>query len=150
MQAVLTRFNRKLLLEQIKVVLILDNGTGQLKSIIDSFSQIKIIVLTKKITSRFQPLDAGITQNFKVKYKKRLVNYVLARINEYSSAMQIIKNVNIPIAIRWALEAWKEVTATTIKNCFEKCEIIKNDDLMGIQEEDLEFEALVQELCPNV
>ena len=54
------------------------------------------------------------------------------------------------MAIRWAQEAWKEVTGTTIKNCFEKCGIIKNDDLMEIEEEDLEFEALVQELCPDV
>ena len=43
MQAVLTRFNRKLLLEQRKVVLILDNATCHPKSIIDSFSQIRII-----------------------------------------------------------------------------------------------------------
>ena len=28
--------------------------------------------------------------------------------------------------------------------------MIKNDDLMEIEEEDLEFEALVQELCPDV
>ena len=43
--------------------------------------------------------------------------------------------------IRWAQEAWKEVTGTTIKNCFEKCGIIKNDDLIEIKEEDLGFEA---------
>ena len=54
------------------------------------------------------------------------------------------------MAIPWAQEAWKEVTGTTIKNCFEKCGIIKNDDLMEIEEEDLEFEALVQELCPRL
>ena len=147
MQAVLTRFNRKLLLEQRKVVLILDNATCHPKSITDSN---KDFLLPKNTTSRLQPLDAGIIQNFKVKYRKRLVKYVLARINEYSSATQIIKDVNILMAIRWAQEAWKEVTETTIKNCFEKCEIIKNDDLMEIEEEDLEFEALVQELCPDV
>ena len=54
------------------------------------------------------------------------------------------------MAIPWAQEAWKEVTGTTIKNCFEKCGIIKNDDLMEIEEEDLEFEALVHKLCPEV
>ena len=106
--------------------------------------------LPKNTTSGLEPLDAGIIQNFKVKYRKRLVKYALARINEYSSATQIIKDVNILMAIRWAQEAWKEVTGTTIKNCFEKCGIIKNDDLMEIEEEDLEFEALVQELCPDV
>ena len=54
------------------------------------------------------------------------------------------------MAIRWAQEVCKEVTGTTIINCFEKWRIIKNDDLMEIEEEDLEFKALVQELCLNV
>ena len=99
--------------------------------------------LPKNTTSRLQPLDAGIIQNFKVKFRKRLVKYVLARINGSSSATQIIKDVNILMVIQWAQEAWKEVTGKTIKNCFEKCEIIKNDDLIEIKEEDLEFEALV-------
>ena len=100
MQAVLTRFNRKLLLEWRKVVLILENATCHPKSIIDSFSKIKIIFLSKNSTSRLQPLDAGIIQNFKVKYRKRLIKYVLARINECSFATQIIEDVNILTAIR--------------------------------------------------
>ena len=125
MQAVLTRFNRKLFFEQRKVVLILDNATCHPIPIIDSFSQIKIIFLAKNTTSRLQPLDAGIIQNFKVKYRRRLVKYVLAGINEYSSATQIIKDVNILMAIWWAQEAWYEVTGMTIKNCFDKCGIIK-------------------------
>ena len=54
------------------------------------------------------------------------------------------------MAIRWAQETWKEVTGTTIKNCFQKCGIMQNDDLMEIEEEDLEFKALVRELCPDV
>ena len=81
--------------------------------------------LPKNTTSRLQPLDAGIIQNFKVKYRRGLVKYVLAGINEYSSATQIIKDVNILMAIWWAQEAWYEVTGMTIKNCFDKCGIIK-------------------------
>ena len=54
------------------------------------------------------------------------------------------------MAIRWAQEAWKEVTGTTIKNCFEKCGIVKNDDLIKNEEEDLEFQALIQKLCSDV
>ena len=102
MYAVLTSFNRKLLLEQRKVVLILNNAYCHPKSIIDSFSQIKIIFMPKNTTLRLQPLDAGVIQNFKVTYRKRLVKCVLARINEYSSATSIIKDVNILMAIRWA------------------------------------------------
>ena len=64
----------------------------------------KIIFLPKNTTLRPQPLDSRIIQNFKVKCRKRLVKYILARINEFSSTMQVIKNVNILIAIRWAQE----------------------------------------------
>ena len=71
---------------------------------------------TQEQTSRLQPIDAGIIQSFKIKYRRRLVNYVLARINEYSSATQIIKDVNILIAIRLAQETWKELTGVTINN----------------------------------
>ena len=87
MQGVLTRFSRKLLLDQGKVVLILDNATCHPKSIIDSVLQIKIIFLPKNTNLRPQPLDAGIIQNFKVKNRRRLVKYILARINEFSSTM---------------------------------------------------------------
>ena len=54
------------------------------------------------------------------------------------------------MAIRWTQEAWKEVTGTATKNCFEKCGIIKNGDLIEIEDENLEFEAFVQELCLDV
>ena len=68
---------------------------------IDSFSQINIIFLSKNATSRLQPVDAGIIQNFKVKNRKKLVKYVPARINRNSSATYIIKNVHIPLTIQW-------------------------------------------------
>ena len=67
---------------------------------VGQFSQIKILFLPKNITSRLQPLDAGIIQNFKVKYRKRLVTYVLARIKEDASATQIVKGVDIIVAIQ--------------------------------------------------
>ena len=54
------------------------------------------------------------------------------------------------MAIRWAQEAWKEVSGATIKSCFEKCGIVKNDNLMEVEEEDLELEALVRELSSDI
>ena len=61
----------------------------------DSFLQIKIIFLLKYTTSMLQPLDIEIVQNFNAKCRKRMVKYVLARINENSSTVQIIKDVDI-------------------------------------------------------
>ena len=72
---------------------------------IDQFSQIKIFFLPNNRTSRLQPLDAGI-QNFKIKYQKRLVKYLLTRIQEDASATQFIKGMDILVDIWWLQEAW--------------------------------------------
>ncbi|XP_057292492.1 tigger transposable element-derived protein 4-like [Hydractinia symbiolongicarpus] len=144
METVLTRFNRKLVLEDRKVILFLDNAR--------QFSQIKIVFLPKNTTSRLQPLDAGIIQNFKVKYRKRLVKYVLARIQENTSATEIVKAINVLVAIRWIQDAWKEVSSSTIKNCFQKCGIKRDSEEIEEKDgdDDLEFEALVKEFTTDL
>ena len=90
MEDVLARFNRKLEFEDRKIILSLDNATCYPESMIGQFSQIKIIFLRKNTTSRLQPLDADVIQNFKVKYLKKLVKYVLARIQKDVSATQMV------------------------------------------------------------
>ncbi|XP_057305270.1 tigger transposable element-derived protein 6-like [Hydractinia symbiolongicarpus] len=144
METVLTRFNRKLVLEDRKVILFLDNAPCHPESIIGQFSQIKIVFLPKNTTSRLQPLDAGIIQNFKVKYRKRFVKYVLARIQENTSETEIVKAINVLVAIRWIQDAWKEVSSSTIKNCFQKCGIKRDSEEIEENDgdDDLEFEAL--------
>ena len=83
----------------------MDNATCHPESMVDSLSQIKIIFLLRNTTSRLQSLGAGIIQNFKVKYRKKPVKYVLAKLSENSSAKRVIKDVNILMAIQWAQEA---------------------------------------------
>ena len=150
MQAALACFNRKLVFEDRKVILFLANATCHPESMMGQFSQIKIIFLLKNATSKLQPLDAGIIQNFKGKYQKRLVKYVQGRIQEDASVTQIVKGVDVLVTIRWLQEAWKEVTNLTIKNCFEKCDIKGDNELMEVEEDDdLEFEALVKEFTTD-
>ena len=62
MLALLKRFNKKLLLEERKMILLLDNATYNSESVVDLFSQLKIIFPFTNATSRLQPLDACITQ----------------------------------------------------------------------------------------
>ena len=85
--------------------------------------------MTSFIISKFcsflkilQPLDAGVIQNFKVKYRKSLVKYVLSRINDNAADAEIVQDVNILMAIWWVQLAWKYVTFSTVKRCFEKCD----------------------------
>ena len=117
----------------------------------DKFSNIKIVFLPKNTTSRLQPLDAGIIRNFKVKYRKSLVKYVLSRINANASAAEIVQDVNILMAILWVQRAWKDVTPSTVKRCFEKCGFREGDDeLMEDVDVDEQFSAPVKELSSDV
>ena len=126
MEAVLTLLNQKLSNEKRKVILLLDNATCHPESFIGRFSHIKLIFLPKNTTSMLQPLDAGVIQIFKVKYRKRLIKCVLARVNEKKFASEVVKSLNVLQAIQWVQESWKDVT---------------NDDL--------EFAALVREFTPD-
>ena len=109
------------------------------------FHKVKSFFIPKNTTSRLQPLEGGIIQNFKVNYRKNLVQYALARINENLPASEIAKDVNILTAIRWSQDAWRDVTNTTIKSS----KIVKsNDDIMEVEEE--EFEGLVREISSDI
>ena len=150
-ETVLSKLNRKLVFENRKVILFLNNATCHPESMDDKFSKIKIVFLPKNTTSRLQPLDAGIIQSFKVKYRKSLVKYVPSRINDNVSAAEIVQEVNILMAIRWLQRAWIDLTPSTVKRCSEKCGFREGDnELMEDVDVDEEFSALVKELSSDV
>ena len=66
MEKVLDTLNHQMRKQGRKVILFLDNATVHPTSLIDMYSNIKIVFLPKNTTSRLQPLDAGIIQSFKV------------------------------------------------------------------------------------
>uniref|UniRef100_A0A1X7STD0 HTH CENPB-type domain-containing protein n=1 Tax=Amphimedon queenslandica TaxID=400682 RepID=A0A1X7STD0_AMPQE len=98
---------------------VMDEVILQLNKKMDKFSNVKVIFLHANTTSRLQPQDAGIIKNFKVKYMKKVLKYMLARVNEEddTTASTICKSVDILMAIRWIKEAWEEVTEQTVTKC---------------------------------
>ena len=81
MENILEKLKREMKMQSRKVILSMDNVKVHPESQIGKHGNIKIVFLPKNTTSRLQPLDAGIRQNFKVKYKKKLMRYVLALID---------------------------------------------------------------------
>ena len=76
---------------------------------------------------------------------------MLGRIQEIASVTQIVKGVDVLLAIRWLQKVWKEVTNLTIKNCFEKCGIKGDSELMEVKEDDdMEFKALVKKFTTDI
>lgn len=106
------------------ICLVLDNCTAHPNI---SLKNIKLEFLPPNTTSLIQPLDMGVIQNLKVKYRATLVNYILDKIEDNlleskSTAIDISKKINILQAIQFISDSWRDVSSQTIKNCFRKCD----------------------------
>ena len=154
MESVLTKINRKMEAANRNILLLMDNAPCHPESFVDSYSNIKIVFLPKNTTSRLQPLDAGIIRNFKVKYRKRLLKFVISRIDDNRKASDIIKEVDVLKAISWIKASWEEVSDQTVINCFHKCGFRnqpRDEDVQTLDQDiDREFADLVKELAGDV
>ena len=82
----------------------------------EKYSNINIQYFPPNLTSIIQPLDQGIINSFKIKYRKQIVKEKLDCL-EYGS---IFEKIDILNAINKISNAWRDITRTTIMNCFYK------------------------------
>lgn len=129
MHEVLQKLNRKLISQDRRICLLMDNAGCHPDDICGKFTHIKVVFLPPNTTSVIQPLDLGIIKNFKVYYRKLLLQHIVAKIDDNSSltAAEIVKSVTLLHAIRWVYQAWEMVQSTTIKKCFRKAGILNTD-----------------------
>ena len=52
---------------------------------------------------------------------------MLAKIEEYSAADEVVKSVTILNAIRWVAQGWECVSQSTVQKCFKKAGILRSD-----------------------
>ena len=153
MEEILRTLNRKCTAEDRKIFLFIDNAQSHPESFTDCFSHLKIVFLPKNTTSRLQPLDAGIIKNFKVFYRKQLLQHVLARIKPGSRASDVISSVDLLMSIGWVMDVWRIVKKETIVNCFSKrgfneatLELFIDDDADA---EFAELQNYISEISPD-
>ena len=116
---VLEKLSAKLKRKGRKILLLMDNAPCYPHNLADTFSNITIKFLPKNTTSMTQPLDAGIIANWKVKYKKKLLRFVCSRVDGKKNASEIVKSVNVSMAIEWRKQAWHEVSSDLIVKCLK-------------------------------
>ena len=82
------------------------------------YSNIKLVFFPINCTSKLQPLDLGIIQNFKVHYRKLLLRHVITMTTDHNCATDAAKTLDVLQAIRWMGTAWSKVENDTIIKCF--------------------------------
>lgn len=107
-----------------KVVLLMDNFSAHeavvelIKNSHVLLQNTLIIWLPPNTTSKYQPLNQGIINTWKVYWRKEWVRYMLW---EYEAGRDPLATVDILKALRWVTKAWEfDITASVITNCFPK------------------------------
>ncbi len=103
-------------IENRKALILFDNTPCHPKM---GLSNVKLVFLPPNTTTGTQPLDSGIIRNFKVKYHKMLLEFLLSH-EDVTTLTDAIKKVNVGDTVDWVFQSWDQVATSTIKNYFQK------------------------------
>jgi hypothetical protein len=87
-------------------------------------SNTNAVYLPANTTSHIQPLDGGIIVNFKGRFKRLFIRWIITVLDSGVARDSEKARPNMYQAIQWARTAWDEVSADTIKNCWNKVKIL--------------------------
>ena len=116
----LNQLNNRMRFQQRHILLFVDNCSAHPDV---QLSHVKLAFLPPNTTSKLQPCDAGIIQAVKMRYRRRLLQHVLLKMDndETGTASALAKSVNVLDAIMWLKFAWDALLESTMNKCFAKC-----------------------------
>ncbi|XP_053960349.1 tigger transposable element-derived protein 6-like [Anastrepha ludens] len=106
-----------------KVLLLVDNCMAHKNP--TSLKSIKIQFLPPNATSKLQPLDLEIMENFKQFYRKEVVKILINDMEEGRKS-----NINVLQGIRMPHKAWENVKQPTIVSCFATCGFVNSPNIL--------------------
>ena len=112
----LTAFDKDMLSQKRKVLLIVDNCTAHDKSL--PLKATELLFLPPNATSKLQPLDQGIIQNVKVHYRTAHLLELIAHIDAGLASNDF--KISLLDSLMMLKRAWDKVSPATISNCFKK------------------------------
>ena len=89
-------------------------------------------------TSVSQPMDQGVIICLKAHYRKLLVKLILHSLDSNKPLLKVL----LLRALQLLVSTWKEVSQTTIINCFKKAKISEKDQTIVINDEDDPFKEI--------
>lgn len=101
-----------------KILLFVDNCSSH--CYVPDLTNVTVTYLPANTTSLIQPLDQGVISVVKTYYRKAALRHLLSQIEQFESATQASKSINIRDAISWLSLAWNSLEARTISGCFAR------------------------------
>lgn len=108
--------------EEPKAVLLLDNCSAhpEQSELVSEDGQIFAHFLPANVTSLIQPMDQGVLQAIKMKYKKKLLRRLIVEDDVGGSIIEFIKKVNMKTIVELVAASWAEIQPITLRRSWQK------------------------------
>jgi hypothetical protein len=112
------KLDRKFAQMNRKILLVLDNVSSHCLGEV-TLKNIELLFLPPNTTSKIQPLDQGIINSFKSKYRKKFLAWRIDQLEKGDDRKLPLKE-----AIYWIAEAKEDVNQAVVKNCWKHAGIL--------------------------
>ena len=84
-----------------KIMLFMDNVSRHVGSDAIDLSNVTVKFLPPSTTFHLQPLDGGIIQAFNLRYRQKLMKYILAHVDTCMPGTALAKQITVLNAVKW-------------------------------------------------
>lgn len=104
----------------LNAVLLLDNAPSHPSENELKMGNIRAMFLPPHVTPLIQPMDQGVIEWLKKRYRRKYVGSLLEQTEGGSNLFEAMKSFNIKDAIYTVAQAWEEIKDTTLQNSWKK------------------------------
>ena len=105
-----------------QALLLLDNAPSHpsLSTLVSADGKIKCLFLPPNVTSLIQPMDQGVLENIKRRYKRHLLRMLLLGSSEHDSFVAFTKSLTIKDAVYTSAQSWNEISSIPLRRAWNK------------------------------
>lgn len=138
----------------VRALLLLDNAPSHPSQNDLVKGDIKALFLPPNVTSLIQPLDQGVIEWIKRRYRRKYISSILDKSEEGCNIFEAMKSLNVKDAIYTLAASWDELKPDTLRKSWRKLwpqVMIENDQTEYEQNNDTqEIVKDLQTLEPNI
>jgi hypothetical protein len=125
----LTQLDRSFQEQQRQCVLLIDSAAVHAGFNAEELRNVEVVLLPHGTPSNVQPLTAGITAAFKMRYRRRQIQHALDQLDADADLSTAAKfdSIGVRQAILWCIECWNAVPASLVTSCWQSTGLIYAD-----------------------